>query len=100
MVATDELDPRLWPDAASTTPVTIMVHGTPLTLPARGTPMSVPGPWKTGRKGITQRKAETADEFVREVAPPPEMLEISKAHQAACAAEGKSMQDVMAANGL
>ena len=58
-----ELDPRLWPDVASTTPVTIMVHGTPLTLPERGTPMSVPGPWKTGRKGITQRKAETADEF-------------------------------------
>ena len=58
-----ELDPRLWPDVASTTPATIMVHGMPLTLPERGTPMSVPGPWKTGRKAITQRKAETADEF-------------------------------------
>ena len=58
-----ELDPRLWPDVASTAPATIMVHGTPLTLPVRGTPMSVPGPWKGGRKAITQRKAETADEF-------------------------------------
>lgn len=58
-----ELDPRLWPDVASTAPATIMVHGTPLTLPERGTPMSVPGPWKGGRKAITQRKAETADEF-------------------------------------
>ena len=60
---TEELDPSLWPDVASTTPATIMVHGTPLTLPERGTPMRVPGPWKTGRKAITQRKAETADEF-------------------------------------
>ena len=52
-----ELDPRLWPDVASTTPATIMVHGMPLTLPERGTPMSVPpGLWKTGRKAITQKK--------------------------------------------
>ena len=58
-----ELDPRLWPDVASTAPETIMVHGTPLTLPVRGTPMSVPGPWAGGRKYYTQRKAETADEF-------------------------------------
>ena len=58
-----ELDPRLWPDVASTAPATIMVHGTPLTLPVQGTPMHVPGPWKGGRKAITQRKAETADEF-------------------------------------
>ena len=58
-----ELDPRLWPDVASTAPATIMVHGTPLTLPVRGTPMSVPGPWAGGRKYYTQRKAETADEF-------------------------------------
>lgn len=40
------------------------------------------------------------DEFAREVAAPPEVMEISKAHQAKCAAEGKSMQEVMAAAGL
>ena len=40
------------------------------------------------------------EDFKREVANPPEIAEISKAHQEKCAAEGKSMQDVMAAAGL
>ena len=31
MVATDELDPSLWPDVASTTPATVMVYGKCLT---------------------------------------------------------------------
>ena len=60
----EELDPaRVWPDVASTIPVTIMVHGKCLTLPPRGTLMKLPGPWKQGWKAMTQRKAETADEF-------------------------------------
>lgn len=40
------------------------------------------------------------EEFAREVTPPPEMVEISKAHQAACAAAGTSMVQIMEANGL
>ena len=49
MLATEELDPSLWPDVASTTPATIMLYGKCLTLPPRGTLMSVPGPWIGGR---------------------------------------------------
>ena len=63
MVATEELDPSLWPDVASTTPATIMVYGKPLTLPPRGTPMKLPGPWTGGRKSMAQRKEETAEKF-------------------------------------
>ena len=63
MVATEELDPSLWPDVASTTPATIMVYGKPLTLPPRGTPMNLPGPWTGGRKSMAQRKEETAEKF-------------------------------------
>ncbi len=40
------------------------------------------------------------EDFAREVAPPPEMIEVSKAHQAACESEGKGMQQMMAAAGL
>ncbi|MGB0572374.1 MAG: glutathione S-transferase family protein [Alphaproteobacteria bacterium] len=40
------------------------------------------------------------EDFAREVAPPPEMIEVSRAHQAACVAEGKCMQQMMAAAGL
>ena len=40
------------------------------------------------------------EDFAREVAPPPEMIEVSKAHQAACEAEGKGLQQMMAAAGL
>ena len=58
-----ELDPRLWPDVASTAPATIMVYGKPLTLPPRGTPMKLPGPWTGGRKSMAQRKEETAEKF-------------------------------------
>ncbi|MEK9901635.1 MAG: glutathione S-transferase C-terminal domain-containing protein, partial [Rhodospirillaceae bacterium] len=39
------------------------------------------------------------EDFAREVAAPPEVMEISKKHQAACEAEGKSMQQLMAAHG-
>lgn len=39
------------------------------------------------------------EDFAREVTPPPEMAAVSKAHQAACAAEGKSMVQIMEANG-
>lgn len=39
------------------------------------------------------------EDFAREVTPPPEMAAVSKAHQAACAAEGKSLVQVMEANG-
>lgn len=39
------------------------------------------------------------EEFACEVTPPPEMAAVSKAHQAACAAEGKSMVQIMEANG-
>ena len=54
--ASEELDPaRVWPDVASTIPVTIMVHGKCLTLPPRGTLMKLSGPWKQGWKAITQR---------------------------------------------
>merc|ERR1719272_87650 len=82
-----ELDPRLWPDVASTTPATIMVHGMPLTLPERGTPMSVPGPWKTGRKAITQKKAETADEFAVRCQ---EQIDVELARQGAAASMADS----------
>jgi glutathione S-transferase len=40
------------------------------------------------------------EDFKREVANPPEIDQISKAHQAACADAGNSMQDVIAAAGL
>jgi glutathione S-transferase len=39
------------------------------------------------------------EDFAREVAAPPEVMEMSKKHQAACEAEGKSMQQLMAAHG-
>ncbi|MBO21081.1 MAG: hypothetical protein CMM26_01685 [Rhodospirillaceae bacterium] len=40
------------------------------------------------------------EDFAREVATPPEVMELSKKHQAACEVEGKSMQQMMAAHGL
>ena len=58
-----ELDRRVWPDVASTTPATIMVYGKRLTLPLRGKPINLPGPWTCGYKTVAQRKLETADEF-------------------------------------
>ena len=40
------------------------------------------------------------EEFAREVGTPPEVIEMSMAHQASCAADGKSMVQIMDANGL
>ena len=39
------------------------------------------------------------EDFAREVAAPSEVMEMSKRHQAACAAEGTSMQQLMAVHG-